>query len=316
MKFAALALCLVACSHKPAARAADVPPPTAEQVAYRAASNELTQDFVDGGTWVVSTDGNGDAAHQGDALLWSGTALWALPCALGDGIEAGLIEVITRRGGALVRYEPGTDDVSMDGALGLFLGVSRRVTDCGKADLWRAPIAKLLAYENAWQGRINEHASARLIAEFTYVRDLLAAKLDDAGAPDASRQATLETEIGEWMQAIRLAHVLHHGSEACYRANLSLDAMLAIETLGGTVSGPGRQAFCAPTASFDIPTVDHYCGRKSLLDYVASFVPNQWEFRHQRCAYEGADGNGLRTPGLDLLVAYVMAYGYKGLNPP
>lgn len=281
----------------------------------------LVTGFTQGGFGVVSRNASGDAEHLGEALIWGGTALWAIDCKRGAPISQAMAKMIMDHDGAMIRVEPlgeyeGGREITLDGAIGAFLGISRRVADCGEADLWHEPMAKMLAFQEANDGRLHPNTPPRgLPGEFRYLRDLVAWSAGAADEPGDHRKEDLEKIVGGWALAVRMAHDSGKGSDACFRVNLGLDAILAIETHGKAISAIGRDEFCANTDRMDIPTVDHWCGRKSINGYLANYQPDLWEYRHQRCgAWESPDGAGNASPRLDKLMGFVMAHSWKALQ--
>ncbi len=290
-----------------------------DRLAFGVTSETLVSEFVEGGFGVVTRKPDGSSEHRGESLLWGGTSLWALSCEAGADISAAMAKMIEDQGGAMVRAEPIGEyengrQVTLDGAIGALLGIARRVQDCGEVELWRRPMELMIAFQDANGGRLHPDVESRLDDPFTYSRDMIAAVIGLRGPPPERMKRDLEKVAGGWPFAVQLAHMTGQGSDACYRVNLSLDTLLTIETLGEQVTSEGRNQFCANTTGMDIPTVDHYCGRKDIGDYIGSYDPSAWEMRHQRCgAWESPDGDGNRSHQLDKLVAYVMRHGWHQL---
>ncbi len=213
--------------------------------------------------------------------------------------------MLEETGGKIYRHPTIKDQASMDGALGLYYGIARRVARCG--DSWSAP---LQASPDFWKNPLNSPSGANLPAEFTYVRDLLGFKMGALPEPKPVRKGLLEAQIAAWAAGVS-------GSQAaCYRVHLGLLGLQTIEALGGSVSDNGRNAFCSVTKGMGLRTVDLWCGRTDLRDWITNFEYDKWEFSHQRCnAWETPDGNGLITPGLDLIVAIRAAYQLPGASP-
>lgn len=294
--------------HKPAPQPAHESPPRSVVELYSRAASRLLASHVDRG-WVVSRQTDGSPEHVGDSLLWTGLALAALPCADGAAIESGLVDMLTRHDGALVRYEPlgeyeGGREVTVDGALGLYRGIAHRIVECGAADAWREAFAKHWAYLNEHGGSLNEAAvdDAWLIGGLEYVPHLLAHRLALSGPPDSDISSSLEAVVTGWAVGVNATHA------ACYRIHLGWLALSAADALGEETSDNGRASFCAATVGTDLPVVDNWCGRGDLKGWIDAFEFNKYEFRHQRCHYERADGNGYETPALDLLLAIKLAY--------
>lgn len=326
MRYLPLLLCLLAAYG--CGKAKDEPEPASPSEAviaqFQDASARLRNGFLDHGTWVCSRTSQEPSnnlprtcEHAGEAILWSGEAMAALSCADGQSIEDGLIDMVTRNGGALVRVEPlgeyaGGREITLDGAIGFYRGVAHRALKCpGSLEKWQRPIALHLSYLAANDSRLNAASEARLEDEvfgikvdFSYPLDLLAFKLGLKGDPGDARWRTLEREVAAWAAVVNLKHA------AAYRVNLGFVSMETVEEMGENVSQSGRNDFCAATRGVDIPTVDQWCGRGDLEGWVSAFKFDEWEYRHQRSGSWEAepDGNGLKTPGLDLLVALRQAY--------
>jgi hypothetical protein len=286
---------------------------------YRAHSQRLVEEHTYGGFGVVSRGPDGSAKHSGEALIWGGTAMWALPCDMAANLSLEMARMIDQRNGAIIRvlplgeYENGRE-VSFDGFTGLILGISRRITDCGELDLWIEPVTKLIDYQKANDNRMHPNVPQKIFGEFVYVRDLIGSYLNIVTNPSDKRLLDLEKLVGAWAFAVRTAHVTGKGSDACFRVNLGLSTFLAAETLGRSVSQKGRDQFCDSTKDMNIPSVDHWCGRENIKSYIESYVEDQYEYRHQRCGYESPDGKDNKSPRLDKIIAYVLAYGWKNLQ--
>lgn len=275
-KWVALLILFGCGKHKPAAAA----PTSAEQSRYAELVARLPQFYDDGG-WVVSRGAN---TNQGDSLLFTGLAMYALPCDAGaTPADAIATQLAT---GAPVRYPGNTDAVSFDGLLGMLRGITARVTRCGEASRW-APLLRTAKLDGLPVG-------------FDYVRAKVLAKLGLSGEPDAAWDAKMEAEAASFAGGAVTARA------GCFRVHLALLALQTTEELGGTVSTLGRDAFCAATRGARIETVEHYCGRSDLTSYLDGFQENVWIYQHQRCpAFETPDAAGAQEPGLDYLVAYL-----------
>lgn len=236
--------------------------------------NFLDQDFV------VS---HGADNHHGDSLLFTGLAAYSLPCAAGAQVASGLATMVLS--GAYYRYPGDTDPVSMDQLLGLYRGVAARVRRCNEGGRWKAAF--------------NVAPADGLPAGFDFVRRKLMAMLELAGDPPASLQAEMEASAVAWTVATNVVHA------PCYRAHLSLIALQTIEEMGGKISSEGRTAFCDAARGMEIATIEHWCGRQDLSTALAAFKYNEYEYHWQRGAWELPDGNGLETPAVDYLVAYM-----------
>jgi len=271
------------------------------RAAYQSVQDRLLQ-LSDGG-WIVSRDQNNVIKHQGDSLIWTGLALYALDCEHGTASEDVLLGMMTDLNGGLWRHPSLSDKASMDGALGLYRGISWRIEHCeGSKGKWIAAFSLHDKFSRP-SGKLNPNSGAVLPREFTYVRDLLSHRLGLGGDPSNDRLRALEVQIAGWAAAVNAKHA------GCFRAHLGYQALKTIQALGGPVSDGGKDAFCAATRGMDLPTVDHYCERSDLKVWIANFTYDQWEFRHQRCgSWETPDGKGYKTPALDLAEALKEAY--------
>lgn len=286
---------------------------------YRALSQNIVDNFTIGGFGVISRKPNGEPEHQGEALIWGGTYLWAAPCDISEPVSKSMAAMVDRLDGQLIRVDPlgeyiGGREVTLDGAIGFMLGVSRRITDCNEWQLWEQPIRKMIDFQNANNDRLHRNVQAKMTRGFTYLRDLIASKITASPKPSEDRKRDLEKVLAGWPALVQAARTTGVGSSACFRVNLSFSSVLTLETLGKDFSQEARNQFCHNTKEMDIPTISHYCGRKSILEYIASYMPDQWEYRHQRCQWESPDGKENTSPKLDLLMAYVLAYGWHSLQ--
>lgn len=297
--FLALAAHLVSCS-RAKSEPAQIDPPADVVETWDAAQDRLLSLFAPDG-FVVSIDQDGQPRNQGDSLIFTGIALASMDCTRGERLAAALEKMLTGTSGQLYRHPTLPGAISLDGALGLYRGVAHRVIHCGEASRW----APLLQAHLALGGTLNKAAGLKLAAPFTYVRDLLAAKAGVAAEPAASVQAELETAVAAWAEGVKLTR------SGCFRAHLGLQALQTIEALGGTVSGRGRDAFCAATDGLGLATTDNWCGRDGLKDWLASYVPNRWQFAFQRCpSYDAPDGAGMQQPGVDQLRGLADVYSF------
>ncbi len=326
MRHILLALCLLSCTK--AKPKLDIEPTGPGVVMDYKITSERVDKYRYGGFGIVSLKPDGSPTHLGEALIWGGTALWAMDCFNGAKINDELVSMIDAHNGGLIRVNPlgeydGDRSITLDGALGLMLGISRRIQDCDEALQWREPLGRMILFENANGYRLNPSSQA-LILPFKYVRDLLyfvtAERASPAGEstaaePDDDGLREVEKTVGDWAFAVQIAHETGVGSDACFRVNLGLTVFLTVETLGKEISQQGRNDFCYSTKKMGIPAVDHYCGRENLVDgYLKDYIPNQYEFQHQRCKWEDPDGDGNTSASLDKLEAMVLAYGWPDLQ--
>ncbi len=284
---------LAACGHG-TEKSGPSDPLDADRALFNEAADRL-EAMSDSG-WVVSRNAENGAEHLGDSLIWTGMAMGDLDCVRGDAQEASLIAMLHETGGKIYRHPSLKTEASMDGAMGLYYGVARRIARCG--DTWSAPLIELPEF---WVNPLDTSGEARLPAEFTYVRDLLGFKVGVLPEPASSRKGALEAEVSAWA----LGSLADKSS--CFRVHLGLLALQTIEALGGSVSQTGRNAFCSVTKTAGLPTVDLWCGRPTT--FLADFKYNDWEVRSQRCpAWETPDGAPFTTPAVDLITFLRSAY--------
>lgn len=293
------------------------------------AVTRFLQDFVNSDGFVVSRpvgwrdipdgklDGKGNPANEdrrGEGLLWAGVAMASLNCEEGFHIELAMRDWLMTNQGALIRIAPlgeyaGGREVTMDGALGLYLGIASRIKRCGNGDTWKQALQAHRDYREDSNGKLHPNSAARLDLGFSYPLDLLLHRLGLRAVPHSDVLRLLEGTAASWAWGVRKSR------SACYRANLALIAFETVESLGGSISANGRNAFCAATDGMGIGAIDNWCGRPGLKEWIDNFVFNRYEMEFQRCpAWESPDGNGLETPALDLLWAMSKVYDLLGDN--
>lgn len=269
--------------------------------------------FLDGG-WVVSRYTSGEPEHLGDSLIRSGIAMAALPCdGPGAEIESELASRVLVAAGALMRHRELPDDVSLDGALGLYFGVASRVRRCpGSRELWRPVIEQHVAMVRFLGGRrLNPASGAELELDFVYVLKRLGASLDiDTGDLGGAKDA-LEAQAASW------AAVVLAGRTPCFRVHLGWLALRTLDELADPTSVAGRGAFCAATDGADLPVIDRWCRRTSLLPFIEGYVFNQWAYRHEDCpAWQTPDESGRLHPAIDAALAVREEYALPEASVP
>lgn len=271
--------------------------------------------FLDQG-WVVSLSPDGNARHQGDSLIWSGLYLSAVTCDQAALTESTLQKAILDHHGELWRHWS-IDDASIDGAIGMFRGIAERLKrKCPNVGEWIFPLDALDTYAKAHNGSINHNSSAGLDA-FGFILDVLLDRVSASpvGDYDPRRRDVLVQAVAGWAQAVRIGYDfwkagVQKDPPAAFRVHLGLQVLETLEALNIEIPPNARDKFCQATDGMDLPTTDHWCGRAHIRDWINVFKYDEWEYRHQRAgAWEQPDGNGLRTPGIDLLKG--IAQGFK-----
>lgn len=303
MKKLILTLALVSCGHP---LSEDAPQPSTKDIQkeYFDASNRAITQFLDHSR-IVDRGQDGSAQGVGDSLIFSGLALFGLPCDLGSVIENQIISEIDSLQGGLMRhpvYEP--NDASLDGALGLYFGIADRISRCsGSIEKWTPAIKKHMDFVDSNSQRLNPKSNSILTKEFDYVLHLMAYKMGVRNKPSNDTKLLLGLEIGEWARATMVA------KKGCFRINLGLLALKTIEMLGESHANIVKNNFCDATKDSQLPTTDHYCGRTDMKQWIQDFKYNVWEYRHQRCGlFETPDAGGMKTPAIDYLVALRTVY--------
>lgn len=279
-----LAILLSSCGHGTADQADAVPATPSDQASYdKAAERALT--FLDGTGFVVTRHPGGQEKNQGDSLFFTGLLTASLDCGRGAAPAQALEDMPPEfwRHRILAGKQ-----VSLDGALAAYLAIAYRIVKCGEKARWAPFLAE--------HKRIGGPDVPPL---FDYVRDRLFQEAGVGDAPNDNR-AALEQEVALWAFAVVAS------KSACYRINLGLMAFETLELLGDHVGGGN---FCAYTKKAGLPTVEQWCGRDGLKDYLDTYQVNQWAYRHQRCSgWESEDGGGDdgkdEQPGIDYLRAW------------
>lgn len=323
------AFACVSCAPEADERKPDGTPGAAELADYQATQAHLVAGHLQG-PYVCSRGPGGECTKPGEGLIWAGSFLWAASCDVGRPVAEGLAAMIVRERGGLLRTEPLGEyangrQATLDGVVGLTAGVARRVVDCGEAELWAEPIRVMREFQNAHNQRLHPGTTARYDLEFPYVRDVIAARLGVAPEPEAKRGRNLQAEVAIWARLVRTSYEVwvtrgkpeNDRPHSCFRMNLGLTTYLTLETLGHSVADGYRDSFCASSLGVDLPHADHWCGRRSLVDWLGenARAPDLWEMRLQRCGlWERPDGHGHTSPRVDRLVGLVLAYGWHALN--
>lgn len=296
MKKIAILLLLLGCAKaRPEPQPAAKPNP--ETALYDDASARMAG-FLDRG-YVISRNSTGSADAQGDSLIFSGLALYGLPCTEGLPIAGAVEEMILALHGGLWRHPDLPDQISMDGALGLYRGISKRITECDEQARWAELMTLHKEFMEANGDKLNPKADTTLPPQFTVVRDGLFARLGLAGSPSANRQAALEAEIVSW--AVATAQT----KSACYRINLGLISLETEEENGQTISQTARNTFCSVTNGLSLIEPDFWCGRGAMQAFLDGFSYNKWQYRFQRCpGWESPDAGSDTEPAVDYLVGY------------
>lgn len=306
--FLSCLLCLLAnCGPSPSKPDVDPPSPTASDrfsagTARLLSLSELGQ--------VVSRNAAGGVERVGEALLWTWTAIGTLRCDDATDMTGFALGRIEAAGGNATRFEPlpaeyQGNEISLDGEVGIWLGMAARARRCpadrpALARVWQLRQAAITAAH----GRLHPNVHIGLPPGWGAARDQVGAALGLGAAPAPAAVELLGGELAAW------ALIVTRARAECFRLNVAWTVIRAFEEAGGAFPARWRTGFCSATQTAQIPTIDQWCGREGLQQYLDGFKANEWEYRHQRCGgWETPDGAGFTTPGLDELVALRQQYG-------
>lgn len=229
--------------------------------------------------WIVSRGESDSVEHKGDSLLWTALAMGVMDCDAGAPLEAALQKMLSDTNGALYRHPDLPDEWSLDGALGLYWGLSKRLEICGGKETW-APLFALHVEK------------VSLPPYFDTVRAVVASNLGLGDMPGVDELGRLGAEIDAWAIATVSQKI------PAYRLHLGF---LVLDTIAAPKS---KATYCGAVKDAKIPLLEHFCSRPGLDSWLNLFAYNQYEYRHQRADWEAPDGDGLQTPGIDYLVGY------------
>lgn len=264
----------------------------------------LVGKFLDRG-YVVSREADGSPEHQGDSLLWSSLAMGILPCDQGAETTRAIIDSVNRNDGRLVRIDPlpgsyAGNETSRDQVTGALLGFVLRDQRCPQdrealRSAWRRHHDFVIRHD----GRLHEGGNPNFYMNpaMRFLWDLVSTHFGAGEEPGSVAKAAFESGVIISSTATDLQE------SACYPVHLSTLMMITAARLGRPVSHLTRREFCHQTRGMELPLTEWFCDRGSPESYLASFEPNQWEYRHQRCKWESPDGSpGKETPALDFLM--------------
>lgn len=271
-------------------RSEPLPPAEPERVLFDHAADRLVG-MLDRG-FVVSLWEDGRVEHKGDTAIFSGIALGTLDCPRGALVEAAWLDMLRANDGLICRHPDlcGVKDPLLDSHLGFYWGVANRIKRCPESlETWREAFAT--------------HEPQNVPEAFDVVRGAVRSALGLGASPDRGRVGRLMGLVAGW------AAVVHASKAAGYRVHLGLLSAETLEASGVEISASERDFFCAASDGMDLGTVDHWCGRSKLREFISAFQFDAWNYRHERARWESQDGKpGLKTPGLDLLVALRNVY--------
>jgi len=276
--------------------------------AFDAQENELRArlvgKFLDDG-YVVSREADGSPQHQGDSLIWSAIAMGILPCGQGAATTNAILDSVKKNDGRLIRIEPlpasyEGNETSRDQVTGALLGFVLRDERCPQdREALRSAWGRHHDFVLRHGGRLHEGGNPNFYMNpaMRFLWDLVSHHFGHGDEPGKVAKAAFESGIIISSTATDLQE------SACYPVHLSTLMMITAARLGRPVTHLTRREFCHQTRGMELPLTEWFCDRGSPETYLASFQPNQWEYRHQRCKWESPDGKpGKQTPALDFLM--------------
>jgi len=270
----------------------------------RELQGRLLEDFLQKG-YVVSRHKDGSAEHEGDSLLWSSIAMGILPCGSGAPIANAIRDSMDRHDGRLIRIDPlpasyKGNETSRDQVTGALLGFVLRYERCpAERNALRAAWAKHHRFVEKHDGRLHEGGNPNFYMNpaMKFLWDLVSWKLGSGSEPGSVAKAAFESGV------MISSTATDFQESACYPVHLSTLMMITSARLGRPVTHLTRREFCHQTRGMGLPLTEWFCDRGTPETFLASFELDQYEYRHQRCDWESADGSpNKRTPALDFLI--------------
>ncbi len=292
---------LAGCAHEKAQPRESALESADAQATYQETAGRILADFTPDG-WLISKYDDGTLEHTGDSLIFTGMLLGVLSCEDVPKIEGALIGMINTLEGGFWRHPTKPDDVSQDGALGVYWGVSHMLTRCPERMVnWSEPLKKHMALGDY---QLNRNSMAQIFPEYDYARDYLFYIAAGGPKPDSGRLDRLGKEVAGSAFLAKTANQTGIGSDACFRVHIGLLAIETAEIFGGRLQDGTRDLLCEEAKGMGLSTLDAYCGRwEGVNELLDTWQYDEWEYQPQRCEWESADGRaGLHTPGLGRLV--------------
>jgi hypothetical protein len=256
--------------------------------------------------YVVTRKPDGGIEHKGDAVLWTGLAMMALPCADGDELFRRVVEDTTRRGGLIGRWaaDPKPEaPSSRDQVRGAMMGFTERAVRCGDMELARETWRLHMQYVAANDGGLFPGANQGYrVTEFflwpwTMVGEFFGIQ------PHQGSKTVFESGLSATAFAIVTQEA------PAYPIHLAtLDVILSVK-IGSPVSELGLKAFCRAASGAGLGLTDWLCRRKTARTLLAAWNEDVYEYQWQRATWETPDADGNRTPGVDFLLLYHLAGG-------
>ncbi len=148
------------------------------------------------------------------------------------------------------------NEASWDSYTGFWYGIAHLLERCPQTgDLIRPVFKENLSYLE-WQDWKPSAKWPPMVMPLNYLAKAVAWKLGIGSKPSGLGQSTLGAAVNAWVAVVKTKKT------GCYRINLGWMHMVAVEKLGLAWPKRIKNDFCDATKGTDIPTIDHWCGRK------------------------------------------------------
>lgn len=260
---------------------------------------------VDSG-YVITRTESGEIEHKGDAVLWTGLAMAAVPCEDAEPLFTQVSLDTLRRGGMIGRWAASPNNErpsSRDQVRGVMIGFTDLAKRCGKEDIaketWRLH-AQYVA-DNAGGLFPGANPGYQVTEFFLWPWSMVGEFFEIQ--PHQGSKTVFEAGLATTAQVIVLQ------KSAAYPIHLAtLDIILA-DRLGSPISELGFKAFCAASVGSDLGLTEWLCKRKTAKEILLAWAPNTYEYKWQRAPWEGPDAGDHKTPGVDFLLLFHLGGG-------
>jgi len=263
--------------------------------------------------YVISKENN-QQIHLGDSILWTMLAASSLPCERAKPLLSAVANSVIMNKGLVLRIEPlpphlESDPTSRDMEIGFAFGMTVLFRNCPEyRPLIRQTWGLHADYVFSQSNSLSKDGPRSKTDITPTIRYLLTEVshyiLEDFERPSVFDQFLLDTSTN----LAALGRAISR-KESCYPIHLTTLTFLTLDTMGSPLGETNKILFCKSTKGLGLSLTDWYCKRPDALQFLEHFKLNQFEYRHQRCDFEGPDGQGdLESPGVDFLIAYA-AFG-------
>lgn len=243
---------------------------------------------------------------QGDAALFTSLTGLALTCEQRQPYLDTIVHSIHDHGGMIPRHDPDVASANGPSTRDQVSGVALFFVDTFQAcpqfqpEIITAWTEHVSYVEKT--GALGPTADGALLT-FHWLWGAVGQYFGVAGAGGGSKQ---EWEAGLTLTAEGIVAELN----ACYPIHIGTIQAITAAKIGQAMSGTARAAFCDSTHGLDLPMTRWYCEDEPAARWLATFQPDVWAYRHQRCpAWESPDAQGAHWLGTDFLALDALAGG-------